>query len=738
MIWKPTLVVLFAFLLVACNGRVSPPQDAYNLVTITPLPTPTLNPTPTAVPSGAEGIGLAFFRAWQQRDYLGMYSLLSPQSQALVDSGAFVRRYEEAMATAAVQTISSQPISARQEGARAEFNVRVTWESSLVGNIVRNHTVELAYNQGRWGVVWHEGLILPELAGGNRLHMEYRVPARGNIYDVNGRGLAFQGTAVTLGVVPGRIADEDALLATISPLLNLSPDEVKARYANALPDWYVPLGAISEQEMQANYASLQPYIGAGLVTDGHLTRLYDGAGVAAHVVGYMGAIPAEQVAEYQALGYQGDERVGLAGVESWGERYLIGKRGGVLTVVSPTGEYLSTIQESEARPARSIYTTINYDFQAGVEQALAEAILSHPLAEAGSIVVLDVNTGAVLAMASFPDYNPAIFDSTRPEAAQELAAVLADAGQPLLNRATQGAYPGGSTFKIVTMAAALNSGLYTPETTYTSTGSWERLGPEFIKFDWRQGGHGTVTLRQALTASCNSCFYDVGYNLDELDPFLLPNTARQFGLGDFTGITGVYEASGLIPDPNWKLQTQGEGWVRGDSVNMAIGQGFVLVTPLQMANIAAAIANGGTLYRPTVIDRIGSGGGTPEERWPVATIGQLPLSPEHLQAIREAMFEVANNANIGTATHRFVGLPVPVAGKTGTAETVIDDPHAWFTGYAPAAPYTTPNGEVIQSPQIAIAVQVEFAGEGSAVAAPIFRRVVELYYNITPVAPYPW
>src|SRR5690606_13315973 len=167
MIWKPTLVVLFAFLLVACNGRVSPPQDAYNLVTITPLPTPTLNPTPTAVPSGAEGIGLAFFRAWQQRDYLGMYSLLSPQSQAVVDSGAFVRRYEEAMATAAVQTISSQPISARQEGARAEFNVRVTWESSLVGNIVRNHTVELAYNQGRWGVVWHEGLILPELAGGN-------------------------------------------------------------------------------------------------------------------------------------------------------------------------------------------------------------------------------------------------------------------------------------------------------------------------------------------------------------------------------------------------------------------------------------------------------------------------------------------------------------------------------------------------------------------------------------------
>jgi penicillin-binding protein 2 len=306
----------------------------------------------------------------------------------------------------------------------------------------------------------------------------------------------------------------------------------------------------------------------------------------------------------------------------------------------------------------------------------------------------------------------------------------------LVNRATQGAYPAGSVFKIITFSAAVNSDLYTPDTRYTSTGTWNRLGDEFIKTDWLRGGHGTVSLRQALVVSCNSCFYDVGYNLDGTDNTLLPRIAGAFGLGQPTGIQGVAENSGLIPDPDWKLATRGEGWVTGDAVNMAIGQGDVQVTPLQIANILAAIANGGTLNQPTLIDHLGAGGGAPEEAWPLHVNGTLPLTAEQIEIIRASLWDVAHSPS-GTATHRFVGLDVPVAGKTGTAEAPPGNSHAWFTGYAPAAAYTTADGRQIAGPEIAIAVILENSGEGSDVAAPLFRRVVELYYGIEP-APFPW
>jgi penicillin-binding protein 2 len=641
------------------------------------------------------------------------------------------------MEIATVQTIHAQPLSARQDGSRAEFGVRVTWETAAVGNITRDHGVDLTFSDGRWGIVWDESLILPELEGGNRLHMDHRIPSRANVYDINGKALALQGSVITLGVVPGRIEDEAGLLAVLSPLLNKSPEDIRILYASALPDWYVSLGDITNEVMQANYDLLEPYIGSGLVTDDRLARLYSSSGVAPHIVGYTGFVPAEEIEAYRALGYRGDEQVGLAGVEKWGERYLSGTRGGILTVVGPNGEYITTIQEQEPKQARSIYTTIDMDFQAAVEQALAEAIQSHFLAQAGSVVVMDVQTGAIRAMASYPDYDPVVFDSVRVDAGDGLAAVLNDPGRPLVNRATQGEYPAGSTFKIVTFTAAVNSGQYTPGSLYTSTGSWDRLGENFIKYDWLDRGHGTVSLRQALVVSCNSCFYDAGYNLDLFDPFYLPNIARQFGLGGPTGIVGLVESPGLIPDPDWKIANQGEGWVTGDSVNMAIGQGFVLVTPLQMTRLIAAIANGGTLYRPSVVDRIGAGGGAPEERWPTEATGQIPLSEENRNIVRDSLFAVANN-DIGTASHVLGNMRVPVAGKTGTAETVIGEPHAWFAGYAPAAPYTSADGSVVNAPEIAIVVMIENSGEGSAVAAPIFRRIVELYYGITPLTPLPW
>ena len=734
-----TLLFLFLiFIIVACGVEGFPAiQDAYEEVTITPTPEDTPEATPIPVLEDAGGIGRAFYRAWEMNDLLGMYSLLSPQSQTLVASQHFVQRYDDAMRTANVQAITAQPLSLIQDGNNAEMGVRVTWKTAVFDDIIREFDVSLVYQDERWGILWDEGLILPELAGGNRLNLEMRVPARANIYDKEGRALAYQGTALKLGVIPGQIEDEAGLLNALSPALGKSPEEIKEIYAVAQPDWYWPLGEISETVMQENAAALQPYIGKGLAPpEQRLARLYAPQGAAPHIIGYVGPIPAETVETYLELGYDGDETVGLAGLEAWGEDYLNGERGGTLTVVGSNGDYITTIAEVAPQQARSIYTTLDYEFQAAVEQALTEAIETYPGASAGSIVVMDVNTGNIKAIASYPSYDPAVFNALDDDALAQLSLVLNDPERPLLNRATQGAYPSGSLFKIITLSAALESGLYTADTRYTSTGSWIGLGENFIKYDWLEGGHGTISMRQALVVSCNSCFYDAGMNMDNYDNTILPNMAKGYGLGAETGIE-VSEAAGNIPDPDWKINNIGEGWATGDAVNMAIGQGFVQVTPLQFVDLVAAIANGGTLYTPSVVDRIGAGAGLPEEPLPPQVRGQLPISESTLATLQSAMFDVANSGS-GTATHQFLELPVPVAGKTGTAEDPPRNSHAWFAGYAPAAPYTQPDGTVIENPEIAIVVMIENAGEGSAVAAPISRRIVELYYDIQPQRPLPW
>lgn len=728
------LFILITTVTAACGGTAALRDSrADGPPTSTPAPTSTT----ASITEDPAGYARAFYRAWELSDYLGMYSLLTPSSQRLVDSGAFVRRYEEAMRTAAVSDIHTQFLGKLQDGDRAEFGVRVTLTSDVVGDLIREFAPQLAYEEGRWGIVWDEGLILPELAGGNRLTMDVRVPSRGTIYDATGKALAYQGVAYELGVIPGQIQNEAGLLAALAEPLGLPPDEIKEKYATALPDWYVPLGIVAEQELQQYALSLEPYLGQGLTTPRRRTmRLYSDTNSAAHVIGYMGAISPERLDEYRAQGFTGDESVGIAGLEAWGEDHLNGDRGGVLSVVDPSGQVIAEVAQRDPRPAQSVYTTLDLDFQAAVEQALADAIATHPAANYGAIAVLDPNSGAVRALATYPTYDPKAFDPLRPDSAQVVGALLNDPGQPLLNRATQGAYPAGSTFKLITYAAALNSGLYTADSRYSSTGSWSRLGEEFTKFDWLTGGHGTVSLRTALVVSCNSCFYDVGYTIDGQDNSLLPRIASEFGLGQPTGIQGIAESAGLIPDPEWKLNNIGEGWATGDAVNMSIGQGYVQVTPLQMANVVAAIANGGTLYRPTLVERVGESNNTPESPPESHVNGVLPLSAEDLAVVRESLWNVTH-LGYGTATHRFVDMPVPVAGKTGTAEAPPGLPHAWFVGYAPAEPYTTADGRLVEAPELAIAVVLENAGEGSDVAAPLFRRVVELYYGIE-VTPFPW
>jgi len=696
--------MLLTMLASGCRGSSVSPMPTL------PPPTPTLPPNPHA----PEATAVAFLDAWEQGDYETMYGLLSPSSRAAVDLETFAHRYQAALQTATVLTLTADLRAVLQEGTHAQATYQITWETALVGTLITETLMPLSLYGDRWGVEWSGNLIWPGLGDNNYFYMEYQIPARANIYDRNGLALATKGIIVTVGVVPGKIEDEAEVLSALTTLTGLPPEEVRARYAGRPADWWTPIADIPV-EVSVDYADLFDI--PGIEARQKEGRTYWGGGVAPHIVGWVAPIPAEEIETYRAQGYRGDEWVGVAGLEKWGEPYLAGRHGGTLYLMDPTGQIISVVARRDAVPSRPIYTTIDRELQARVQQILGD--------RRGAIVVMDVHTGAILAMASGPSFDPNVF--VGPGSEPERFAILADPDRPLLNRATQGGYPCGSVFKIVTMAAALEAGGMTADTIFFCPGYWEGLGSAYRKTCWKADGHGSINLKDALTASCDVTFYAVGLALDGIDPNILPTFGRAFGLGVPTGLQEIPEFSGLMPDPEWKQAAYGEAWWPGDSVNLAIGQGYLLVTPLQVARMMAAVANGGTLYRPYVVARIGAGGDEyPEIVFQPEATGSLPVSPEHLQTIREALAGVTTSP-IGTAAHRFVGMSIPVAGKTGTAQAPGAEslPHSWFAAYAPA-----------DQPEIAVVVMVENAGEGSTVAAPMVRQVVEAYYGL-PLTPLP-
>jgi penicillin-binding protein 2 len=248
---------------------------------------------------------------------------------------------------------------------------------------------------------------------------------------------------------------------------------------------------------------------------------------------------------------------------------------------------------------------------------------------------------------------------------------------------------------------------------------------------WLKSGHGEIDLVTALTASCDVTFYQIGYDLSFIDRDALPSYARSFGLGSPTGIgeggngggDPLGEASGLVPDDTWKRETYGDGWATGDNVNLAIGQGFLLTTPLQMCRLVAAVGNGGILYRPQIVRKVAATDQEAEITFRPERVGRLPITQPTLDAIRQGLAGVTTSPR-GTATHRFVDFPYPVAGKTGTAQNEGELPHSWFIGYLPA-----------DEPEIAIVAMIENVGEGSTHAAPLLRQVAAAYYGLEEEAP---
>jgi penicillin-binding protein 2 len=674
-------------------------------------------PTPkvmlTSVPKAA-GMADAFLSAWEKEDYAAMYALLSAASKSDTTEVNFTEIYQDTATNLTLKTLSAEIQHETTNPGKAVIDYQVNFKTNLFAQIQRNMQMNLILEESGWKVQWDNSLILPELKGGNKLALDLRVPKRGDIYDRKGAPIVTQTDAYSLGIIPGQIGEgqEGQLLYQLSQLTGKPAQTIRTLYENAGSDWYVVVGEASADEVNARWNILTSL--GGLVMSKYTSRYYYGGGVAPQAVGYTLGISPEQLEEYQRNGYLGDEKVGQAGLEKYAENALAGKSSASLYIVDANGQIINRISQSDPRLPQNITTTFDKQLQLASQQAI--------VGFRGAAVVMEVNTGRILAMVSSPGIDPNLFDSANRNN-EILNNLLNDGQQRLLNRAAQSSYPLGSLFKIITMAAALESNLYTPSSTYFCDSYFKELPGETLA-DWtvakKLPPSGNLTLMQGLMRSCNPWFLHIGLDLfrQKGDKYI-SDLARGFGLGSATGIEQVAEDAGNIPNPK----------TDGDSVQLAFGQGETLVTPLQVVRFIAAIGNGGTLYRPQIIQTMTSSSGITTFTFSPEKTGILPIKSETLNAIQEAMRMVVKN-KLGTAYDVLEGLNISIYGKTGTATTSVDKPHAWFGGY-------TSTGRT-DKPDIAVIVFAENAGEGSEIAAPIFRRIIENYYFGRAIKLYPW
>ncbi|MGA7192291.1 MAG: penicillin-binding transpeptidase domain-containing protein [Anaerolineales bacterium] len=716
-------------LLTACAPAVvnGTPQPTNCFLCGQPSPT-LLSPEVTVVHvPQAESVIQAYLNALKNNDYATMYALLSKASQSSITQADFGKKYDTALNTMSASKLDYQLLSEQLSPTNAQVSFQITYHTALVGDIQRTIIANLVLDSGQWRIQWSPTLILPELTGNDLLAMDYQIPSRGNIYDQNGLPIAQQSDAYAIGVIPGQLGKAAGSVdVELSRLMNVPPDAVHNLYADQVPDSYVGITEATQDDIEKAQLDLSL---TGLETTKYTSRFYFDQGIAPQVVGYTQLISPDQLNAYRRLGYQGSELIGQAGIEKSMEQYLAGKHGGTLYVTDPNGQLITKVGSSDAQPADSVYLTIDKNLQFYAQQALTDYD--------GAIVVMEMNTGKVLAMASSPEYDQNLFNSDNTNSQYLLNDLLSRTDQPLVNRATQGEYPLGSVFKIPAMAAAMESGLYAPNTTYDCEYHFTELnGITLSDWTWdycqqalaagkqcdttETKPSGLITLQQGLMRSCDPYFWHISLDLFNNNRAAdITNMARAFGLGSPTGIGVVAEASGNISVPTTEIE----------ATNQVIGQGDVQVTPLQVARFVAAVGNGGTLYTPQLIQEIQSADGKPVSVFKPEAAGTLPIQPDRLAAIQQAMGWVISNP-LGTAYYRMAGLTVPMGGKTGTAQTSEALPDAWFVGY-------TQDQQNSGKPDIAVAVIMENAGEGADYAAPVFRAMIETYYYGKPQS-IPW
>lgn len=450
-------------------------------------------------------------------------------------------------------------------------------------------------------------------------------------------------------------------------------------------------------------------------------RNYIHRGLAAHLLGYIGEINTKELQREAYADCRAGDLIGKFGVERTLEAYLRGERGGRQVEVNANGQVVQVLQTVPARSGHNVFLTIDSRLQQRAEELMKD--------KAGAAIALDPASGEILALASAPafDQNDFISGLSR----DKWNALITNPHRPLENKAIQGEYPPASTYKIITAMAGLQEGIITPGEIIFCPGHY-RFGKRNYRC-WRRGGHGKVDLVKAIAESCDVYFYQVGQRLgiDRLAWY-----AKAAGLGTATGIELGHEGKGIVPNATWKKKRTGIPWQPGETLSVAIGQGFNLVTPLQMAVFTAAVANGGVRYRPTLVKRVVSWDGNEILSNAPRVAGRLPVSPETLTLVQKGMWEVVQGDR-GTA--RIARLKdTQISGKTGTAQVVSREKveesedgasihkykdHAWFVAYAPS-----------DDPRLAIAVIVEHGEHGSSAAAPVARELIKTYLE-APASP---
>lgn len=565
-------------------------------------------------------------------------------------------------------------------------------------------------------------------AEGNRLRTVVTDAPRGNVTDRNGELLVTNRTGTDLVVDPRELTGarrEQVLSRVAAKLEGVSAADLAERLEEGeeRPFESVVIAQNVRPAVAYYLAQRQRQFPGVRLRDTYL-RAYPEDRLAAHILGQTGKITAEEVEAFRRLGYSGNETVGKGGVEQEYESFLRGTPGSYTREVDASGEPTGrdVVSSLAPRPGRDVQLTIDAPAQRALEAALEEQVTSNGLSTGAAGVALDPSTGEILAMASYPDYDPSLFVGGSQKQIEE---VITDPANRLLNRAIGGQYPAGSTFKAVSASAALEEGFITADEPVDSPSEVVLYKRPFTNFKNRS--HGFVDLPAALEVSSDVYFYKLGdeFYLDRGTP--LQEEARRFGLGDATGLDLPGEIDGLVPDPDWKRQNFAgapytdldRSWKPGDTINLSVGQGYIGVTPLQMAVAYGAIANGGTVYTPSVGRRVLEPNGREvRELSSGKSTSSIEVSPANLEPIREGLYRAANGVG-GTATAVFGALPEDrrVAGKTGTAEQLEGkEDHSWFVGYAP-----------YDDPQIVVAVIVEAAGTGSSAAAPAVCATIAAY-----------
>lgn len=547
---------------------------------------------------------------------------------------------------------------------------------------------------------------------------------RGDILDRDGRVLATTRPAFGVEVIPSELHHSDTVFAVLGKLLDDDPARLEAKVGTPSGRLRFQPARIAGDLDFEHLARVEThrYALPGVITDVRPRRAYVDGEMAAHVLGTLGEVTKAQLGTRAFAGYRPGDVVGTSGVEALLESSLHGRPGGRNVVVDVTGREVELLDE--VRPVRggTAVLSLDSDLQRAAFQALRDA--GAETAPAGAVVALDVRTGDVLALVSYPTYDPNDFaGSIDPETWQKLRD---DPWKPLSNRAVAGQYPPGSTYKALMAAAALQEGVITTRDRFFCPGYY-RLGRRTYRC-WKHAGHGWVDVYQALKESCDVFFYNVGLRLgiDRMAEY-----ARGFGLGALTGSPFRQERPGLVPTAEWKRHRFKEPWMDGETLSAAIGQGFNLVTPLQLAVAFAAIANGGKVLKPRlVLERFDDQGNLVEK--PGVTVRRrVPVDPQNLAVVRKGLEAVVMEPGGTGGRARVPGLSV--SGKSGTAQVVslqhtegLDEDqmpvqyrdHAWFAAFAPS-----------EDPKIVVVVLLEHGGHGGAHAAPIAQKVLAAWWK---------